>query len=79
MLLVNDSEARLLTGQRSLLHAARAIQAMGPGRVIVKKGEHGALFFGRESVLAVPAIDRSGENNGVAMRRHAGIFVSWLG
>lgn len=56
VLLVNDSEARMLTGKRSLLHAARAIQAMGPGRVIVKKGEHGALFFGRESVLAVPAI-----------------------
>lgn len=56
VLLVNDSEARMLTGKRSLLHAARAIQEMGPGRVIVKKGEHGALFFGRESVLAVPAI-----------------------
>jgi sugar/nucleoside kinase (ribokinase family) len=56
VLLVNDSEARQLTGKRSLAHAAAAIQAMGPSRVIVKKGEHGALFFGRDGVLAVPAI-----------------------
>lgn len=56
VLLVNDGEARMLTGKRSLAHAAKAIQEMGPRRVIVKKGEHGALFFGTESVLAVPAI-----------------------
>jgi len=56
ILLVNDSEARLLTGKRSLAHAAAAIRDMGPGRVIVKKGEHGALFFGTGSVLAVQAI-----------------------
>ena len=56
ILLVNDSEARLLTGKRSLAHAAAAIQQMGPRRVIIKKGEHGALYFGTDSVLAVPAI-----------------------
>ncbi|MBU2501409.1 sugar kinase [bacterium] len=56
VLLVNDGEARMLTGERSLARAAAAIAAMGPGRVIIKKGEHGALFFGRDSVLAVPAI-----------------------
>ena len=56
ILLVNDGEARMLTGKRSLAHAAAAIQAMGPKRVIVKKGEHGALYFGTDSVLAVPAI-----------------------
>ena len=56
VLLVNDSEARLLTGKRSLAHAAAAIRKMGPQRVIVKKGEHGALFFGTDSILAVPAI-----------------------
>ncbi len=56
VLLVNDSEARLLSGKRSLAHAAAAIRDMGPSRVIVKKGEHGALYFGHESVLAVPAI-----------------------
>lgn len=56
VLLVNDGEARLLTGKRSLAHAAAAIRTMGPQRVIVKKGEHGALYFGPEGVLAVPAI-----------------------
>jgi sugar/nucleoside kinase (ribokinase family) len=56
ILLVNDGEARQLTGERSLAHAAAAIRAMGPDRVVVKKGEHGALYFGPDSVLAVPAI-----------------------
>ena len=56
VLLVNESEARLLTGERSLARAAQAIRALGPARVIVKKGEHGAILFGRDSVLAVPAI-----------------------
>ncbi len=56
VLLVNDSEARQLSGKRSLAHAAAAIRQMGPQRVIVKKGEHGALYFGTDSVLAVPAI-----------------------
>ena len=46
----------LLTGERSLARAAQAIRALGPARVIVKKGEHGAILFGRDSVLAVPAI-----------------------
>jgi len=56
ILLVNDGEARQLTGKRSLAHAAAAIRRMGPTRIIVKKGEHGALYFGPDSVLAVPAI-----------------------
>jgi fructose-1-phosphate kinase PfkB-like protein len=56
VLLVNDSEAALLTGTRSLRRAAAAIQELGPQRVVVKKGEHGAVFFGRDSILAVPAL-----------------------
>jgi len=56
ILLVNDSEARQLTGKRSLAHAAQAIKEMGPSRVIIKKGEHGAVYFGTEGVLSVPAI-----------------------
>ena len=56
ILLVNDGEARQLTGCRSLARAAAAIAELGPSRVIIKKGEHGALFFGTGSVLAVPAI-----------------------
>ncbi|MEZ4387675.1 MAG: PfkB family carbohydrate kinase [Candidatus Krumholzibacteriia bacterium] len=56
VLMVNDSEARQLSGRRSLAAAAEAIKAMGPSRVVIKKGEHGALLFGRDSVLAVPAM-----------------------
>ncbi len=56
VLMVNDGEARQLTGKRSLAHAAAAIREMGPSRVIIKKGEHGALYFGRDGVLSVPAI-----------------------
>ncbi len=56
VLLVNDSEARLLSGMTGLAAAADAIMAMGPKRVVIKKGEHGALFFGPEGVLAVPAV-----------------------
>lgn len=56
VLMVNDGEARLLSGQRSLQAAADTIKGMGPSRVVIKKGEHGALLFGRDSVLAVPAM-----------------------
>lgn len=56
VLMVNDSEARQLSGCRSLVAAAAAIKAMGPSRVVIKKGEHGALLFGRDSVLSVPAM-----------------------
>lgn len=56
VLMVNDSEARMLSGERSLAAAADAIKVMGPSRVVIKKGEHGALLFGRDSVLAVPAM-----------------------
>jgi len=45
VLMVNDSEARQLSGEFSLVKAARAIMKMGPRFVIIKKGEHGALLF----------------------------------
>lgn len=56
VLMVNDSEARMLSGERSLARAAAAILELGPSRIVIKKGEHGALLFGRDSVLAVPAL-----------------------
>jgi len=56
VVLLNDGEARLLSGRRSLAAAAAAIRELGPARVVIKKGEHGALFFGRGSLLAVPAL-----------------------
>ncbi|MBU1677211.1 sugar kinase [bacterium] len=54
--LLNDGEARMLSGRAGLAEAAAAIREMGPGRVVIKKGEHGALYFGPDSMLAVPAV-----------------------
>lgn len=55
MLVVNDSEARELTGEHSLLKAADAIFAMGPKHVVIKKGEHGALLFTDGELFSAPA------------------------
>jgi sugar/nucleoside kinase (ribokinase family) len=56
VLMVNDSEARQLSGQFSLVKAARAIFGMGPRYVIIKKGEHGALLFHEDKVFVAPAL-----------------------
>jgi len=55
ILLINESEARELASEPNLVKAARAIQAMGPGTLIVKRGEYGALMFGRDEVFSAPA------------------------
>ncbi len=56
MLMVNDAEARQLTGQFSLVKAAKAIMEMGPKYLIIKKGEHGALLFHGDEVFYAPAL-----------------------
>ncbi|MBC7826383.1 MAG: sugar kinase [Chitinophagaceae bacterium] len=56
VLMVNDSEARQLSGQFSLVKAAREIMKMGPKYLIIKKGEHGALLFHEERVFFAPAL-----------------------
>lgn len=56
VLLVNDSEARQLSGQFSLVRAAKEIQKMGPKYLIIKKGEHGALLFHGDRVFFAPAM-----------------------
>jgi len=56
VLLVNDSEARQLSGEFSLVKAAREIMKMGPAYLIVKKGEHGALLFHQQNVFFAPAL-----------------------
>lgn len=56
VLLVNDSEARQITGEYSLVKAAKKILAMGPKFLIVKKGEHGALLFHENKVFFAPAM-----------------------
>ncbi len=56
VLMVNDSEARQLSGDYSLVRAAKSIMAMGPKYVIIKKGEHGALLFHHNQVFFAPAL-----------------------
>ncbi|HLK30270.1 MAG TPA: PfkB family carbohydrate kinase [Puia sp.] len=56
VLLVNDSEARQLSGEFSLVKAAAAISKMGPKYLIIKKGEHGALLFHGNQVFFAPAL-----------------------
>jgi sugar/nucleoside kinase (ribokinase family) len=56
LLMVNDAEARQLSGQFSLVKAAKAIMAMGPKYLIIKKGEHGALLFQGDNVFFAPAL-----------------------
>jgi len=55
-LMVNDSEARQLSGQYSLVKAAKVIMNMGPKYLIIKKGEHGALLFHEDNVFFAPAL-----------------------
>ncbi len=55
MLILNDSEARELTGQTSLIKAGRRIREMGPSCVAIKKGEHGCLLFGENHFFSCPA------------------------
>ena len=53
---INDEEARQLTGEYSLVVAARKIHEMGPKYVVIKKGEHGALLFHNDNVFYAPAL-----------------------
>ncbi|MGA1543329.1 MAG: PfkB family carbohydrate kinase [Saprospiraceae bacterium] len=55
-LIINDEEARQLSGEYSLLKAAHSLLKMGPKYVIIKKGEHGALLFDEENIFFAPAL-----------------------
>ena len=55
MLLLNDSEAREITGETSLIKAGRRLREMGPAYVAIKKGEHGCLLFGDGKFFSAPA------------------------
>lgn len=56
VLLINDSEARYLSGEFSLVKAAKKVMEMGPEYLIIKKGEHGALLFHENHVFFAPAL-----------------------
>jgi len=53
---LNDEEAWLLTGERNVHKGGRAILGMGPRRVLIKKGEHGAVMHGADDVFSLPAV-----------------------
>jgi sugar/nucleoside kinase (ribokinase family) len=56
VLTINDAEARQLSGEYSLVKAARKILTMGPKYLIIKKGEHGALLFHEDQIFSAPAL-----------------------
>jgi sugar/nucleoside kinase (ribokinase family) len=54
-LVMNDSEAKLLTGSENLVLAGHRVRELGPKFVVIKKGEHGAMFFGEHETYVLPA------------------------
>lgn len=54
-IVLNDSEARLLTDDENLVRAGHTVREMGPKFVVIKKGEHGAMFFSRDETYVMPA------------------------
>jgi sugar/nucleoside kinase (ribokinase family) len=79
VIILNDSEARLLSKEPNLVKASRAIRAMGPQIVIIKKGEHGALLITERTFFSAPAypmediFDPTGAGDSFA-----GGFVGWI-
>ena len=55
VLIINDSEARLLSKEPNLIKAAKMIREMGPEILIIKKGEHGAMLFTNDTIFSAPA------------------------
>ena len=55
VLVINDEEARMLTGERNLPRAGRRLLEMGPTRLVIKRGEYGVVMFSGEGVFAAPA------------------------
>lgn len=80
VIVLNDSEARLLACEPNLIKAARVIRNLGPKIVIIKKGEHGAMLITEQTIFSAPAypmediFDPTGAGDSFA-----GGFVGWLG
>jgi len=55
LFVANDGEAKMLTGEGNLIRAAKALRKLGPKYVVVKKGEHGVLFYSDETMFSFPA------------------------
>jgi len=79
VLTINDEEARQLSGEHSLVKAAKVIHGMGPRYLVIKKGEHGCLLFHRGQIFFAPAlplaevVDPTGAGDSFA-----GGFTGWL-
>lgn len=79
VLVINDSEARQLSGAHSLVEAAKIIQAMGPKTLIIKKGEHGALLFEEGKTFSAPAMPMAEVHDPTgAGDTFAGGFIGYL-
>lgn len=79
VLLVNDEEARQFSGSSSLIGAAEIIRKRGVERVIIKKGEHGAIMFGPEGAFALPALPLAEVKDPTgAGDTFAGGMVGWI-
>jgi len=78
-IIVNDSEARLLTHEPNLIKAAKKIIKMGPKIIIIKKGEHGAMLVTDDTIFSAPAypletiFDPTGAGDAFA-----GGFIGWI-
>lgn len=79
ILFVNDQEARLLTGEHSLIRAARGLLKLGPRAAVVKKGEHGSMICTREGFLFCPPypVEKVCDPTG-AGDSFAGAFMGYL-
>lgn len=55
VIIINDSEVRDLTGETNLVKGAKAVKALGPRIVVIKKGEHGCLLYSDEDIFSAPA------------------------
>lgn len=79
VLTINDEEARQLSGEHSLVKAAKVIHKMGPRFLVIKKGEHGALLFHRGEVFFAPALPLAEVTDPTgAGDTFAGGFMGWL-
>jgi sugar/nucleoside kinase (ribokinase family) len=79
VLIINDSEARLLANEPNIVKAAKMIRAMGPRILIIKKGEHGALLFTEDTVFSAPAYPMEMINDPTgAGDTFAGGFIGYL-
>ncbi len=79
VLILNDEEARMLTGQRNLVTAGGKMLHMGPKVVVIKKGEHGALLISKDSYFSAPAYPlESIKDPTGAGDTFAGGFIGWL-